>query len=167
MHCFANAKWLYAKRLVCHVSNGPQSSDTNNRKPTHPIPAFVTKFSSFGCFFAKHDRYHCRPRSRPPRGPRSVRRRSSSSVVRFRRESAGFSSLSRSILSLALLSGRGKRDFPVSFCSFLSYGCDLAASGSISQLLLLLQRQRQNTNKRAVIFLLWILIIFSFGSDLI
>lgn len=83
------------------------------------------------------------------------------------RESAGFSSLSRSILSLALLSGRGKRDFPVSFCSFLSYGCDLAASGSISQLLLLLQRQRQNTNKRAVIFLLWILIIFSFGSDLI
>lgn len=58
----------------------------------------------------------------------------------------------RSILSLALLSGRGKRDFPVSFCSFLSYGCDLAASGSISQLLLLLQRQRQNTNKRAFVF---------------
>lgn len=77
--------------------------NVSNRKPNHPIPAFVTKFSSFGCFLAKGD-FH-RRKSSLPRRPRSVRR--SSPFVRF----VGFS-------PLRLSGGRGKRDFPVSFCSF-------------------------------------------------
>lgn len=48
---------------------------TKNRKPNHPIPTFVTKFSSFCCFFAKRGLpegdHHCWARSPTPPGPRS------------------------------------------------------------------------------------------------
>lgn len=54
---------------------------TKNRKPNHPIPTFVTKFSSFCCFFAKRGLpegdHHCRARSPTPPGPRSSVRCSS------------------------------------------------------------------------------------------
>lgn len=110
--------------------------NVSNRKPNHPIPAFVTKFSSFGCFLAKGD-FH-RRKSSLPRRPRSVRR--SSPFVRF----VGFS-------PLRLSGGRGKRDFPVSFCSFFFLIMRrLGVWTPISQLLLLLLQQRRQKHKRAL-----------------
>lgn len=53
-------------------------------------------------------------------------------------------------LSLSLFKWTRKKRFSCFVLFFFWWMHDLAASGSISQLLLLLQRQRQNTNKCAV-----------------
>lgn len=132
---------------------------TKNRKPNHPIPTFVTKFSSFCCFFAKRGLpeegdHHCRARSPTPPGPRSSVRCSSYRLGSF----------SNFVFSLPFLCfnkcGRGKRDFPVSFCSFDEYAT--WASDCLYLTTTTTTRRRRNTNKRAVALLNYAVFFFCF-----
>lgn len=108
--------------IQCIVPTGtPEPEPTDfDRKPNRPIPAIVTPISCWFCRFRAN-------RGLPPRS------------VRWRRRCP----------SAYCSSGRGKRDFPVSFCSFVF---DLFFSRLSRSLAFSLQQRRRNTKNRAAGF---------------